>query len=233
MKEKNEFERQLNDLLSEASPEAREILTQANITSYKDLLKNVAETSVPLDLRLAAIETLGNGWKIWDKRKSVWSLIRILFDQNDALRIVATIALSKIGHKASVPYLIKAALTDKNYIVQLRAMDALRYLEDSRSIEPLMALATNKKVHVKVRTTACEVLGQFKVREAVSLLIDLLADQSEEVRFYAAFALGLIGDKKAVPRLKHLAVTDTALVQGMWSVSKEASDAIIMIHAST
>jgi hypothetical protein len=49
------------------------------------------------------------------------------------------------------------------------------------------------------------------------------------VRFSAAYALGYLRVDKALPHLERLAETDSTPVPGLWSVGKEAADAVASI----
>jgi HEAT repeat protein len=78
---------------------------------------------------------------------------------------------------------------------------------------------------------AAESLAYCFAHEAVRDLIAGLHDQTPEVRFWSAFALGFMKAKPALVELERLATTDDAEVPGWWSVSKEAAWAIAEIKA--
>jgi HEAT repeat protein len=84
-------------------------------------------------------------------------------------------------------------LDHDNHDLQWRAADALGCMGDS-CCEPLLKLLTFHKMHVRI--------GAIKSPRSVDPLIrTLMTDQSHEVRWVAALALGEIGDKKAIPPL--------------------------------
>ena len=56
----------------------------------------------------------------------------------------------------------------------------------------------------RVRSFSTRVLGKLRLPESAELMRKLLADKSEYVRFNAAWALGELGDRTAVPRLRQL-----------------------------
>lgn len=68
-----------------------------------------------------------------------------------------------------------------------------------------------------IRAKACERLGQLKDRNAVPLLIELLADTIAPVRLNAALALAKIKDEMAIPHLAQRAEKETLeeVVEGM------------------
>ena len=54
------------------------------------------------------------------------------------------------------------------------------------------------------------------------MLLTDLGDSSEDVPFWCAFALGEMAEKRAIPSLKRLVVSDRRIVKGFHSVAKEA-----------
>jgi len=82
----------------------------------------------------------------------------------------------------------------------------------------------------RVRGLAAEALTEAGERRAVPSLIAVLGDPSVEVRFWAAFALGQLGDPAALRALERLAETDDAELPGWRSVKDEAADAIERIR---
>ena len=86
-----------------------------------------------------------------------------------------------------------------------------------------------------VRAHSAEALGHLANQlgehepEVLAALLHALRDGSAEVRFWAAFALGNLGDDAAIPALERLAARDVESVPGWWSVRKEANDSIAQI----
>ncbi|WP_417913552.1 hypothetical protein [Candidatus Electronema sp. JM] len=63
----------------------------------------------------------------------------------------------------------------------------------------------------------------------IATVLQALDDTEAEVRFWACFAASSLYFKEALPKLRVLAQTDTAIVPGWWSVGQEAEDAAAMI----
>jgi len=83
--------------------------------------------------------------------------------------------------------------------VQWRAADALGTLGEI-ACEPLLRPLVYPKIHVRIG--AIEALGAIKSPQSVEPLIHTLrTDESSEVRWVAALALGEIGDKRTIPPL--------------------------------
>jgi len=102
----------------------------------------------------------------------------------------------------------------------------------------LLAALTDATEEPTVRGQAAEALAWYYLMRgrcpAVAPLVATLDDSSPEVRFWAAYALGIIGARDALPALERLAVTDHATP--LWSgsvgtVGEEAVSAITAIHA--
>jgi hypothetical protein len=127
-------------------------------------------------------------------------------------------------------------LDHDNHDLQWRAADALGCMGES-CCEPLLKLLTYHKMHVRIG--AIEALSEIKSPRSVDPLIrTLMTDQSHEVRWVAALALGEIGDKKAIPSLL-VSLKDIdryvrygaikALVQIGWSAETDQDRAYALI----
>lgn len=67
-------------------------------------------------------------------------------------------------------------------------------------------------------------------RGATTALLKALRDNHVETRFWAAFALGQVGDLRAIEPLQ-LATRDEAVLEGWHSVGREAQDALDDFHS--
>jgi len=123
-----------------------------------------------------------------DEAKAVRVLCWMLKDNNADVREDAAFALGELADKRSVGPLI-AALKDSEWSVRRSVVKALGRLGDQPSPE----LSPSRSASAEQGRRAC--------RRAVGPLSDILEDSNGEVRRYAAWALGIIGDKRAV---KHL-----------------------------
>jgi HEAT repeat protein len=174
--------------------------------------------------RCNAASQLGNS----GDHRAVEPLIAVLKDEDYVLRMDAAEALGKIGDTRAVEPLI-AVMKDKDYDVRESAAEALGKIGDSRAIEPLLAAMKDK--HDGVQNSAAEALAKIGDSRAISALlvglkstglsgksyrfellvkigtpaleplITTLKDKDENVREYAAQALGELGDARAVEPL--------------------------------
>jgi HEAT repeat protein len=131
----------------------------------------------------------------------------------------------------AVPELLAALQTDPDPDTRMSAAHSLGVLGDHRAVDPLLAKLADRTEDPRVRGFVAEALTGPQERRAVPFLIAVLDDPSVEVRFWAAFALGELGDSTALGALERLAQTDDAVVPGWRSVKDEAAAAIERIRA--
>jgi HEAT repeat protein len=80
-----------------------------------------------------------------------------------------------------------------------------------------------------VRGHAAEALAYIRGRESVDVLLKHLEDKDPGVKYWCTFALGQIGDAKALPALKHLAEIIGDQLYQKHSLRAEVLDAIAEI----
>jgi HEAT repeat protein len=103
---------------------------------------------------------------------------------------------------------------------------AMQILTTPRTIRALESVVKNKSERPRVRGDAAEALAHRHRRKSHDVLLTGLCDSSKEVRFWCAFALGEMAEKRALPSLENLLTTDRRIVRGFHSVAEEAADAI-------
>jgi hypothetical protein len=103
---------------------------------------------------------------------------------------------------------------------------AMQMVSTPRTVRALESTVTNKSEHPRVRGEAAEALAHCHRTKSHNVLLAGLSDSSKDVRFWCAFSLGQMAEKRALPSLKRLAATDRRMVKGFHSVAKEAADAI-------
>jgi HEAT repeat protein len=84
-----------------------------------------------------------------------------------------------------------------------------------------------------MRGEALEQIGCLKIprRDVLAFLSTLLGHANVEIAFWAAYALGEIGDESVVPALVHTAAADNRELLPFGTIREEATKAIEMIHA--
>lgn len=225
----SDFKTELQAIVDKVEPVSRahlqrtiDSILQNGADSYDAWLALLQSRDESTDVRATVCWALAR----FQDERVLPSLLEALKNSDAVLRGEAARALGTLGSPQAFEPLLKAAHEDANVEVRQAAIYALNLLGDERAVEPLIALLTDRKEDEKVRGMAAEALAHQMDRRAISPLIDALRDASVEVRFWAAFALGELGDPQALPELERLAATDEAVLPGWWSVSKEAASAI-------
>ncbi|HOK55981.1 MAG TPA: HEAT repeat domain-containing protein [bacterium] len=153
--------------------------------------------------------------KNWEIRKyAIWALgeikedieieklIPLIKDKEFLVRKEVAETFEKIKNPLSIPQLIEL-LDDSNWMVRMASVKALGALKDIRGFEPVLNMLNDKQIEVKIE--AIKALANFKDKRATVSLISNLNDRYHLlIREYSAYALGEIGDKRAVYSLINL-----------------------------
>lgn len=230
-----EFQRLIDHVCPKRRERAQrdlEALTQMGIASFEELIARLPTLSV--DERwtpLAALVHFGKG-------RAVPPLLRILRDPGVQARWQLLRPFSHLRGERVFRTLTKLVRNDPDPEVREQAAHQLAWLFDERVYEPLLDVLQNREEMPRVRAQAAEGLGMLldcadarnrRFRQAASSLITALQDPAPEVRFWSAYALGVMRARAALPELQHLAATDDAMCAGWWLVREEASDAAAYI----
>jgi len=107
---------------------------------------------------------------------------------------------------------------------------ALNLTHGKGAIRALEEAVSNRHEHPKVRGQAAESLAHNHRQKSHRVLLRNLEDPSTEIRFWCAYSLAQMGERDALTPLKKLAANDHRIVNGFWSVSREAKWAIRTIQ---
>jgi len=159
--------------------------------------------------------------------KAVEALISALQDARKDVRRYAAKSLGIIGYyKAINPLIIRAvealiiALQDECEYVRMEVAYSLGRLKDERAIKPLIHALEKNTSEGKLPSEISHALVKLR---AVEPLIEILHHQNPNVRLLAAWALGQIGDKRAIaPLLQLLGDADSTVRETV----REALEAI-------
>jgi HEAT repeat protein len=228
-----DFETELRAVIKRSGPGSRSRVEQdlkalraAGVNSFESLVEVLNQKNARLQVRLSACWLIG---QLRDK-SAVGSLL-VIFSDDPAFTWEAAKALGMIHSKRAVVPLINSLLEGKDTEQQAAAAYGLGLLGDKRSVESLLKVLRDRNIDPKVRGHAAEALAHSGDDHAVDSLITALKDPAAEVRFWASFALGQLGKKKALAELERLALEDTAILPGWGRVSQEAAEAIEDINA--
>lgn len=166
--------------------------------AVEPLIEMLNSDSVPL--RQAAVEALG---KLADER-CVQPLSDLLIDDPVAsIRVKAAEALGFLKYIEAEDVLVEA-LGDSSAEVRRGALIALDSFWDSRLDSIFVKMSED--ANDNVRYTAVQILRRSKIQGTLTRFIELLSDNVPDIRQEAAYALGEIGDKKAVDPLVKMLV---------------------------
>jgi HEAT repeat protein len=167
------------------------------------------------------------------KPKAIPFLLHALKDKENEVRWEAAKALAAISHSYSIRPLIQLLRHGKTTSIRQVAAYALSFMFSKRSKQvarSLVSVLNDKKEKAVVRAQAAEGLGNIRHRAAFKTLMLALDEKNTEIRFWAVFALGKLGDPRALPKLRETARHDSGILPGWWSIKKEACDAIRAIN---
>jgi HEAT repeat protein len=156
---------------------------------------------------------------------------------NDAEIVDAAQALSEIPGRHVRRGLERLLVSHEGARVRAQAAWALGFHpQGADAVDALLRTLADVAEETEIRAHAAEALGHMADRlgeregDVLAALLRSLTDTSAYVRFWSAFALGNLGDERAIPALERLAERDTQSVPGWWSIRKEALDSIDQIR---
>lgn len=155
-------------------------------------------------------------------------VLPFLAEEDMELRLLAVRTLQCINNEKAIPYLVKM-LNDREVIVRTSAAIVLYGFGYSKGIiAPLIEGLKSGAHHIRIFWGVDEIapiLGKLKAKEAVPVLIDKMW-REYTYSLSAIRALGEIGDSRALPELKKIAINDNI----RQSIRDEAKKAIQMIQ---
>ena len=183
--------------------EAARILGQLADTRAAPHLTRSMRAPEPLVAAEAAV-ALG---RMYDERAR--SRLRELVHSEDPdLRVRAAVSLGRLRDREAVPALIEALWIAPSSYERQEAVRWLGRLRDERAVEPLLALIPE----FRIRDLSVIALGSIGDPRAYDPLIEMLDwEHHTSIRDNVVRGLGLLGDRRAVPRLAAVAASEDEL----------------------
>ena len=236
--------RQLAACITSGNPRERHeaCLEMAKIRDWRvvePVIRAYKELSSDVDRYMDIIDTIDALLEIIDKMDdpgAVRILAEALNDDSTVIRMHAAHALEKIGDPSSADAIIEAA-SDVEDMARSAYMDALGVFKDDRIPQILVSALDDTRYYVKC--SALRSLGKLRYSGALESIISILDDRSErgndgsvpweEVRKWAAHALGVIGDEAALtPLIKALDDSDADVrkytINALQALRRSSSD---------
>jgi HEAT repeat protein len=224
-----EFKSRLKAIVEQAEARDRElimadirVIREAKINTFDELLEVVSNEYRDQLVRTSACWVLS---RLGDEA-AIPFLSEALRSAEPNVRKSAAYALGHLKHPDAIPPLAKTLAEDGDNEVRTAVAYALGYLGDSQALEPLVQILQNPEEPSRLRGMTAEALANIGDHAAVGPLCDVLNDESVEVRYWAVFALGRVGDMMNLPQLERLAFMDAEVLLGWGSVKAEAAKAI-------
>ena len=133
--------------------------------------------------------------------------VRATRSEDGDVREIALRALARIADPRAVAPLVDALRSAEPWLAPRLADVLTRH--GAGSVTPMMRLLENGGRH-HARPWAANVLGELRAQRAFPVLVRALGDIEDEVRARAAYALGRLGDRRAIPYLLEHLLTDPA-----------------------
>jgi HEAT repeat protein len=154
-------------------------------------------------------------------------LVRDLVDGDEVTRWEAAKALSNASDARTVRTVERVLQSNGDEGPRAAAAYVLGFSGEPDAAHLLARTLADHEEAVLVRAYAAEALGHLLQHETV--LVDVrtairagLRDEAAEVRFWSAFAAGVLGLQESRTYLERLAGTDHEEIDGWWSVAEEA-----------
>lgn len=209
--------------------EAGAALEAWGVSDSHSLPDAIVSESLPNDVRAWAC------WAAGQLRLGIGlaSLLDVMRTSTDrGLLYEAAKAISLIGGTQAADELVSLLGQRRVTSSLAAAVWALGAMEAHGAVDAIGALLADPASDVELREHAAEALGRLHADELGPRLLSCLEDRAPEVRFSAAYALGMIGYTAALGKLSELASADVSTIPDGRVVADEARWAIQQIRQS-
>jgi HEAT repeat protein len=158
-------------------------------------------------------------------------LLRALSKGDEGKRWKAATALVELADPKALRAVEGILQNGRDELSRGAAAYVLGFSGDSDSAPMLARVLADRNESRVVRAYAAEALGHLLQHDSVLAEVRTaiqagLRDPAAEIRFWSAFAAGVLGLQETRPYLLHLAASDEETLPGWWSVAEEADWAL-------
>jgi HEAT repeat protein len=148
------------------------------------------------------------------------------------VRREAILALGRFEAQEAISALTSAFhQKGQDHSSKMVALHALGTIGTPEAGEFLAKVAQNKTENPEVRGQATESISDLNNGKVyVPLLLELLRDETADVRFWAVFALSHLGSKEHIPILEDIAQNDDGVVPNWGTLRNEARETIEILR---
>jgi tetratricopeptide (TPR) repeat protein len=173
---------------------AAPLVHMARIEPAKDVRRlGTLQESLDREVRVDALVAAG---RLGDP-SVLADVLPLMEHQEIAMREAATFTLGRSGDKRAVAPLLKA-IDDRRPSVQALACFGLAQIDDPRIGPALIRALADVRKHDGVRAACGYAIGAHRITAAVPALLDAIADNRGEAQRMSAWALGQIGEPRAL-----------------------------------
>src|SRR6185436_20996978 len=173
---------------------AAPLVHMARVEPMKDVRRlGTLQESLDREVRVDALVAAG---RLGDPA-ALADVLPLMDHQEIAMREAATFALGRSGDKRAVGPLLKA-LDDRRPSVQVLACFGLAQIDDPRIAPAVTRTLGDARKHDGARAACAYAIGARRITAGLPALLDAIADNRGETQRLAAWAIGQIGDPKAL-----------------------------------
>ena len=160
-------------------------------------------------------------------------LIRIAGDPTEPVDVrVASIGTLEVRRpQTALKPLIALLHFDSQVDVRWAAAYALGWFGTRGALNALIQTINDPDEDIKVVARAVEACGIVRSERALPAIVNLAQSEHVLLRFWVAYALGQIGNPSARSVLKRMVRYDNGVVDGLWSVKREAKHAMTFLRS--
>lgn len=231
------LERKLARMFSSIPSEQYELISrdfkyivENGLRSADDLPRMALDPSLCSPVRASACWFLA---RLSPRSISAPILMSLLANSPSTVRAEAARSFGVIRSKKAIKTLIDLALHERDSVVRESCVYALGSFDDNRSVDALLTIARSCEESHRLRALAIEQLGMTGVarRDMLETLASLTKHEGVEISFWAVYALGRVGDERAIATLQRVVDDDSRQLPPFGTLREEALSAIETIRS--